>query len=400
MGELGRAEPLFFHVDMDAFYATLEQARNPEYQGKAVMVGGSSDRGVVTTCSYEARKFGVRSGMPYFKAKKLCPDGIFLPIDMEFYKEASTTIMEILATFTTTLQQVSIDEAFLEMSGTSRYIGEPEDIARSIQERVEESMGITLSIGIASSKYVAKIASDMRKPRGIYRVLPGKEETFMLGQPLKHIWGLGPKGRELLAQHHITTIPQLHSYSEDQLHEIVGERLGTFLYRACRGIDPGAFRTERKSQSISNETTFQRDVSSLETLDKTLLQLSQKVMFRVLDAGATPKGVGIKVVLYNKKSWTSTRVGAYRTSSTKQLFIQVKELLREKWDGESPIRLIGVSVEVEPRGQRTHQLELFEDDSTGDDEREQSLDRVVLQLKKQGVNLTRAKLLSSKKKEP
>ncbi len=175
---------LFFHVDMDAFYATIEQARHPEYRGKPIMVGGSSQRGVVTTCSYEARAFGVHSGMPAFQAKRLCPKGIFLPIDVDFYKEKSKTIMTLLAEFTPRLHQVSIDEAFLDMTGFQRYIGSSEELAKQIQQKIEEETGATLSIGIASSKYVAKIASNMRKPRGVYIVPQGQEHSFMAKREL------------------------------------------------------------------------------------------------------------------------------------------------------------------------------------------------------------------------
>lgn len=356
------------------------------------MVGGKSERGVVTTCSYEARAFGVRSGMPQFQAKKLCPKGVFLPIDMEYYQEASRHIMNLLKTFTTKLQQVSIDEAFLDMQGTQKYIGTPESLAKKIQEVVESATDVTVSIGIASSKYVAKIASDIHKPKGIYRVMPGEEAAFMAERPLKSIWGLGPKGREALARHRITTVKQLLPYSEERLQRIMGTQLGTFLHKAIRGQDPGAFANQKKSASISNETTFAEDTTNREFLEKTLLALSQKVMFRLIESKESTKGMGIKVVYFDRSSWSSHRVGSHRTTSAKKLFTEAKSLLYEKWDTLTPIRLIGVSVEIDIDHTAHMQYELFAEPSDSYD-REEALDKVVLALNKKGANLTRAKLM-------
>ncbi len=383
---------LFFHVDMDAFYATIEQARNPEYRGKPIMVGGSSRRGVVTTCSYEARAFGVTSGMPAFQAKKLCPEGIFLPIDMDFYKKTSKRIMTLLAEFTPQLHQVSIDEAFLDMTGSQRYIGSPEDLAIKIQQNIEDNTGATLSIGIASSKYVAKIASNMRKPRGVFTVPQGEEASFMKERSLKEVWGLGKKGREILQNSRITTVDQVLDCSEKQLQHILGERMGLFLYQAVRGIDPGAFQETKKSHTISNETTFQEDITSREVLEKTLLQLSQKVIFRTMEEQVCGISAGIKVVYKDLSSWSSRRVGTHRASSAQALFQEVKNLLYEKWDTYTPIRLIGVSVDVEKSSKET-QLELFPDE---EEEKRRTLEEAIFKLNKGGAAITRAKLLTPK----
>ncbi len=383
---------LFFHVDMDAFYATIEQARYPEYRGKPIMVGGSSQRGVVTTCSYEARTFGVHSGMPAFQAKKLCPQGIFLPIDMDFYKKTSKKIMSLLAEFTPKLHQVSIDEAFLDMTGFQRYIGSSEELAKQIQQKIEEETGATLSIGIGSSKYVAKIASNMRKPRGVFIIPPGKERSFMSERELKEIWGLGKKGREALKAHRITTVEQVLNCSEKELQQILGDRMGEFLYKAVRGIDPGAFQETRKSHSISNETTFPEDVISPEILEKTLLQLSQKVIFRTMEEQVYGISAGIRVVYKDLSSWSSRRIGKHRAASAQALFQEVKSLLYEKWDTYTPIRLIGVSVDVENESNEV-QLELFPDET---EEKQRALEEAIFKLNKRGASITRAKLLNPK----
>ncbi len=383
---------LFFHVDMDAFYATIEQARHPEYRGKPIMVGGSSQRGVVTTCSYEARTFGVHSGMPAFQAKKLCPQGIFLPIDMDFYKKTSKKIMSLLAEFTPKLHQVSIDEAFLDMTGFQRYIGSSEELAKQIQQKIEEETGATLSIGIGSSKYVAKIASNMRKPRGVFIIPPGKERSFMSERELKEIWGLGKKGREALKAHRITTVEQVLNYSEKELQQILGDRMGEFLYKAVRGVDPGAFQETKKSHSISNETTFPEDVISPEILEKTLLQLSQKVIFRTMEEQVYGISAGIRVVYKDLSSWSSRRIGKQRASSAQVLFQEAKSLLYEKWDTYTPIRLIGVSVDVENESNEV-QLELFPDET---EEKQRALEEAIFKLNKRGASITRAKLLNPK----
>ncbi len=383
---------LFFHVDMDAFYATIEQARHPEYRGKPIMVGGSSRRGVVTTCSYEARTFGIHSGMPAFQAKRLCPHGIFLPIDMDFYKKTSKKIMSLLAEFTPKLHQVSIDEAFLDMTGFQRYIGSSEEIAKQIQQKIEQETGATLSIGIATSKYVAKIASNMRKPRGVFIIPKGEEYSFMAGRELKEIWGLGKKGREDLKAHRITTVEHVSNCSEKELQHILGERMGEFLYKAVRGVDPGAFQETKKSHSISNETTFQEDVTSPEVLEKTLLQLSQKVIFRTMEEEVCGISAGIRVVYKDLSSWSSRRTGKHHASSAQVLFQEAKSLLYEKWDIHTPIRLIGVSVDVETWSTEV-QLELFPDET---EEKQRALEEAIFKLNKRGASITRAKLLNPK----
>ncbi len=356
------------------------------------MVGGSSQRGVVTTCSYEARTFGVHSGMPAFQAKKLCPQGIFLPIDMDFYKKTSKKIMSLLAEFTPKLHQVSIDEAFLDMTGFQRYIGSSEELAKQIQQKIEEETGATLSIGIGSSKYVAKIASNMRKPRGVFIIPPGKERSFMSERELKEIWGLGKKGREALKAHRITTVEQVLNYSEKELQQILGDRMGEFLYKAVRGVDPGAFQETKKSHSISNETTFPEDVISPEILEKTLLQLSQKVIFRTMEEQVYGISAGIRVVYKDLSSWSSRRIGKQRASSAQVLFQEAKSLLYEKWDTYTPIRLIGVSVDVENESNEV-QLELFPDET---EEKQRALEEAIFKLNKRGASITRAKLLNPK----
>ena len=251
---------VIFHVDMDAFYASVEQNDHPEYRGKPVIIGARpGTRGVVSACSYEARKFGVHSAMPISRAYRLCPKGIYLPVRMKRYQEVSARIMELFGDFTPVVRQISVDEAFLDMTGTRRLFGDPEEAARAIKERVRTETGCTISIGIASNHYVAKMASEYGKPDGLYRVEEGREEEFLDKLRLGDLWGVGGKTLERLEELNITTVSRLREFSEGILSSMLGKAAGAYLYSAARGRNPGVFSEEPKSRSISNEITFPED---------------------------------------------------------------------------------------------------------------------------------------------
>ena len=261
-----------FHVDLDAFYAAVEQHENPEYLNKPVIIGASPGRrGVVSACSYEARKYGIHSAMPVSIAQRLCPEAIFLPVRMKLYQEVSAEIMEIFYEFTPEICQVSIDEAFLDMTGTDRLFGTIEETGLMIKSRIKEKTGLTISIGAASSRFIAKLASDYGKPDGLCVVKAGAELEFLDRLELKDIWGLGKKTLERLSDLNITTIQTLRSFSEQSLNSIFGKSGGSFLFRACRGIDISMYNTETKNNSISNETTFQEDINDRDVLELVLL---------------------------------------------------------------------------------------------------------------------------------
>ena len=226
---------VFFHIDMDAFYASVEQLDNASLRNKPVIVGGMGKRGVVSTCSYEARAFGIRSAMPIKEARKKCPSGIFIPCRMERYSEVSSQIMELLEQFSPEVNVVSIDEAYLNMSGTTLIFGQPEEAAKKLKSKVKESTGLTVSVGIASNRMMAKLATDYGKPDGLYYIKQGKEIEFLDSVKLKDLWGVGKKTVERLNQSGISEIKQLRLYSIKMLSGMLGSNIiAEYIYKAVR----------------------------------------------------------------------------------------------------------------------------------------------------------------------
>ena len=248
---------LFFHVDIDAFYATVETLDNPEYKNKPVIVGGLNRRGVVSTCSYQARAFGVKAGMPMYEAKKKCPDGVFLQCRMTRYKEKSDEVMQILKSYTPDFQQISIDEAFLDMSGMERLLGNPVVQANKIKNDVYSKTGITVSIGGGGNKYIAKMASSTSKPDGLLIVPNGNELDFMRSIPLNKVWGLGKSAIAKLNSLNIFSVDDVLSI--DKLETMFTPCFARFLYEAVRGMADGVFKKREKIKSISTEHTFEFD---------------------------------------------------------------------------------------------------------------------------------------------
>ncbi|MCK4515981.1 MAG: DNA polymerase IV, partial [Spirochaetaceae bacterium] len=246
--------PVFLHVDMDAFYASVEQRDNPKYIGRPVIVGAQpGHRGVVSACSYEAREFGIHSAMPISQAYRLCPNGVFLPVRMRRYQEVSSTIMSILTRFTPLLQQMSVDEAFLDLTGTERLFGPVVETARRIKSDVLRETNLTISVGVAPSKYLAKLASERDKPDGLCVVDPGDESVFVAGLPLKALWGVGKKMLSHLNALGVTTIAQLREYTKEDLSTHFGTAAAEYLHAVCRGEDPGLYSDHAHSHSISGE---------------------------------------------------------------------------------------------------------------------------------------------------
>ncbi|MGH0054248.1 MAG: DNA polymerase IV [Sphaerochaetaceae bacterium] len=384
-----RLEPVIFHVDMDAFYAAVEVLDNPAYAGTCLLIGGKSSRSVVATASYEARKYGIHSAMPMAKAIKLCPHAVIVPPRMERYSQVSSQVMDILRQFSSDLQQISIDEAFLDMSGTRRLFGIPRQAGMLLKERVKEETGLTISVGIGPSRFVAKMASDYDKPDGLCRVSQGKEIAFIDAVGLQKLWGVGKVTQSSLAKHHIRTTQELRSYAKESLQSLFGKSMGHFLYLACRGIDPGIFSTEAKSHSISSEITFSTDVSSLSILEQTLLSMSHEVMSRALEEKQIGRTVGIKLRLPDFTTYTLQVTPQSTIYSAEQIYHLAKQLLLQKWHEGTPIRLIGVGLYQLYEGTRPLQEELFEDSY----QKKRKIEQVVLALQKQGKQVFKAKNL-------
>ncbi len=388
-------EKLIFHVDMDAFYAAVEQGDNPEYRGKPVIIGAQpGSRGVVSACSYEARNFGVHSAMPISEAYRRCPQGIYLPVRMERYQEVSREIMKLFTKFTPHIQQISVDEAFLDMTGTERLFGPPEETGRRIKEHVRNESGLVISIGIAANKFVAKLASDYDKPDGLCYVEGGREEEFIDQLELKELWGIGKKMIERLAELNIHDVKGLRSYSAETLRGLFGKSAGDYLFRAVRGRDPGILEERRKSHSVSNETTFEQDSSDPEIIRQSLLELSHEVAFRLIAAGETGCTVFIKLRFSDFSSTTAQKTLAQPVSSAEQLYAVARELVEKRYTVGEKLRLIGVGVSGVYSESHGNQQELFADP----DSKRGRLERTVRDLRAKGSRIEKASLLDKREK--
>ncbi len=389
-------EEVIFHVDMDAFYAAVEVLDNPQYKGKCILIGGTGPRSVVATASYEARKFGAHSAMPMAKALRLCPDAIVVKPRMARYSQVSTQVMDILRQFSSDLQQISIDEAFLDMTGTQRLFGLPREAGMLLKQRIKEETGLTISVGIGRSRFIAKMASDYNKPDGLCRVSKNKELAFIDAVGLKKLWGVGKVTQGLLEKHHIYSTQQLREFKKNTLQSLFGQSMGNFLYLACRGIDPGIFNSEAKSHSISTETTFDTDVTSLAVLDQTLLWMSHEVMFRALEEKQIGRTVGVKIRLPDFTTFTVQITPQSTIYSAEQIFHYARQLLFQKWSEGTPIRLIGVGLYQLYEGERPLQEELFEDEY----QKKRKLEQVVLALQKEGKQVFKATNLQTRENDP
>lgn len=353
---------IFFHVDIDAFFASVHQIENPALKGLPVIVGHEALRGVVSTCSYEARKYGVHSAMPVMKAKQLCPQGIFVSPDFELYLEYSKKIMSILRDFGPEIQQISIDEAFVNMSGTEKLLGKPEDSARKLKEIIRKETGLTVSIGIAENKYLAKIASDYNKPDGLTVVKPEEARSFIKSLPLKKLWGIGPKTLEKLRHTGITETDQVLELSLETLKKIAGNHGGEFIYNCVRGIDPGICSEQTDSKSISTEHTFGISEQRTDYLESMLLEMTNELRFRLLNEKGQSRTLCIKIRYDDFKTETiqTTRQEPFLTIP--EVFSEAKQLFYKKWNGQ-PLRLLGLGFHNIEKAQEYSQ-NLFPDEKT------------------------------------
>ncbi len=331
------------HVDLDAFFAAVEQRDRPELRGKPVIVGGGGpdDRGVVSTASYEARRFGVRSAMPLRTAGRLCPQGIFLPVDGAKYQAESRRVMTILRRFTSRVEQVSIDEAFLDVAGSEALFGSPEEIARRIKSAIHDETGLTASVGVATSKLVAKIGSDLRKPDGLVVVPAGEEAAFLAPLPVSRLWGVGPATSSALAELGVRTIGDLAATPPDALERRFG-RHGAELIDRARGIDGDPVHEPDAVKTVGHEHTFDRDTSDPEELERTLLGLSDGVAWRLRGMGRRAGTVVVKVRDSAFRTVTRQAPLAEPTDLAEPIFQAALRLARPEMRGKR-IRLLGVT---------------------------------------------------------
>ncbi len=329
------------HIDMDAFFAAVEQLRRPELAGWPVVIGGQGDpskRGVVSTANYEARKYGIHSGMPLKSAFKLCPRAAFLPVDYQTYQAASVLFKGVLRQVSPVMEDVGIDEAYLDLTESR---ASNEEIARQIKGGIREKTGLTCSIGIAPNKLLAKIASDMDKPDGLTVLRAQDVETRLWPLPIRKLYGVGPKTEAHLRGVGVETIGQLAAWSADRLQAEFGRSYGAYLYEASRGIDQSPLITHWEPKSISRETTFQADVKEWQTIAKTLAELTKDVVDDMLHQGYRARTVTIKVRFSDFQTFTRARTMPRCTDSEEEIrkaaFACLKRIELEK-----RVRLIGV----------------------------------------------------------
>lgn len=358
------------HIDMDAFYASVECADRPEISGKPVIVGGSTNRGVVTTASYEARKYGVHSGMPAFKAKILCPHGIFVPVRMKRYKEISKRIMNILLCHSPVVEQASVDEAYLDISGTEKLVGPPEIIAANIKRDIAEETGLTCSIGIAPNKMLAKIASDAQKPDGLTIINETDVSDFMSKLPVQKIPGIGPKMFRKMQDFGIKTAADILKFPETFIVNRFGKARSSLIPRA-RGIDHSPVVPFSEPKSFSAETTFPYNIKQTDKIKRYLLSHAERVGTDLRKHGYIGRTVFIKIKFTNFKIITRSHTLIEFTSSTSTIFKTAVDLLNQlKLSHE--IRLAGLGVSNLTKGNQ--QLSLFKNDIT---EKHQQLDKII-----------------------
>ncbi|WP_407396847.1 DNA polymerase IV [Treponema sp.] len=339
-------DKVYLHVDLDAFFASVEQLDHPEYRGKPVIVGGlpGDRRSVVSTASYEARKYGVHSAMPTFKAVQLCPNGIYTRGNYKRYSEISDKIMNIFGDFSPTVIQISIDEAFIDITGTEHIFGTPLETAKKIKERVRKETGLTVSVGIAYTMYIAKIASGYNKPDGITLIPKGKETDFMLSLPLDKLWGAGSKTLERMKACGITTTKDIYKTSQPLLVTLFGESTGTFLYNAVRGNKDMIFGDDPKNHSLSAETTFIYDLTDLYVIETAIMDLANQLIWRMHAENVRSRTISIKIRYEDFKTVSIQETSENPVTNADDLYERCRRLLEKKYDRSKGIRLLGVCV--------------------------------------------------------
>jgi len=330
------------HADLDAFYASVEQLDDPALRGRPVVVGGSPEgRGVVAAASYEARRFGVRSAMPMVRALRLCPDAVRVPPRFARYGELSRRVMSIFRALTPLVEPLSLDEAYLDVTAAVHAPGDGERIARQLKRDVNEATGLTLSVGVGSSKSVAKVASDLRKPDGLVVVPPGGEAAFLAPLPLRALWGIGPKTESLLARAGFDTVGALAAASRTHAERLLGSH-GAFLHDMANGIDGREVVTQHERKSVGAETTFARDLPDGPELRESLREISAEVAGRLRGAGVRAHTVAIKLRYENFTTVTRQASVKSPIDSVEDVLGLATVLLDRIAAGGDRFRLLGV----------------------------------------------------------
>jgi len=358
MSEENATQATILHVDMDAFFASVAERDNPELKGKAVVIGMGA-RGVVSAANYEARKFGIHSAMPVGRARRLAPHAIFLPVDMARYQEVSEHVMEIFHSFTPWVEPISLDEAFLDVTGSQKLLGTGRVIAVAIRKKVEEQEGITCSVGIAPSKFIAKLASANCKPNGMLEITTDRILTFLHPLPIQAMWGVGPKTAEVLERLGLRTIEDIAKLPRATLIRALGEANGASLYELAWGRDYRDVTPEEPDRSISAAETFPQDLDNPEEILTEFLRLTERATARLRDRELFAKTISIKVRFADFSTINRSKTLPLPIDSTHDVYDVVKGLYLALRIERARLRLVGVSLENLSEG-APHQMMLGE----------------------------------------
>ena len=335
---------VIIHCDMDAFYASVAELDDPSLRGKAVVVGAGI-RGVVLSANYAARKYGIRAAMPVGRAKRMAPNAIFVSPDHHRYSEISSKVMDIFASFTPYVEPLSLDEAFLDITGAQRLLGTPREIGQAIRKRVHDECGITCSVGIAPNKFIAKLASGHCKPNGLLEIKEDRIITFLHPLPVSDLWGVGPKTAEHLERLGLKSVRDIANTPLDTLKRALGDATGEHLYELSWGRDERDVIPDEPDQSISAAETFSYDIEDPELILQEYLRLTEKASARLRERELFAKTISIKVRFADFSTITRSKTLPLPISSTQEIYAVVKDLYRALKLDRARLRLVGVSLE-------------------------------------------------------
>ena len=350
---------IILHADMDAFYAAVEQRDRPELMGKPVLIGPNSFRGVVLTASYEARPFGVGSAMPVAEARRRCPDAIMVEPRFDRYQEVSEQVMDIFADFSPRVEAISLDEAFIDMSGATKLFGTPRNMARDLKQRVLAATGLHISVGVAASKYVAKVASAHDKPNGLTVVPPEDTVAWLAPQSISRLWGVGRKTAPKLQAMGLLTIGDVAAADPATLEQLLGQS-GRHYYALAHGEDPRPVLRGRAAKSIGSDRTLSQDVSKREDIERHLRRSADRIARRVRAKDYVAKGIRVKLKTSKFQLFTRQRM-VHRPIDAAEEFFRIGQELLDEFDHRGPFRLVGMAAFDLRWRSEPLQMDLFDD---------------------------------------